>query len=372
MGTHKVIPKIKSLHGILLLITGYNGSGEVMLDARWKAFAEEHLQKMICCRLVLIYVFMSLFTSAIIAQDASPTPVPLPENVETFIIHTRSKQNRRVPFYLRIPKGYDPARKDTTYRLLYIAPVYNGDAAKLISGQQALFKIADERDWFVLSATFKQQGSEVRDRRASYYYPEGFSGKAVIEAMELIAKKYPIDPNRILMQGFSGGAQFVHRFAIWAPDRVTAVAINSTSWFDEPHAQCNQVAWLVTIGESDASFTNSLQFVDQLRNVGAAPLFRSYIGMVHEGSGGITQLNVAFLQFYDGHTRHELGQRRSSFTRPSERLSLSSDKMPYVGDSQDWKYLPNTEENRENIAEDSRIYLPNDEIARLWGKEEEE
>ena len=44
METHKVVPKTKSLHGILLLIPGYNGSGEVMLDARWKAFAEKHPQ----------------------------------------------------------------------------------------------------------------------------------------------------------------------------------------------------------------------------------------------------------------------------------------------------------------------------------------
>ena len=80
--------------------------------------------------------------------------------------------------------------------------------------------------------------------------------------METVAKKYPIDPTRIFMQGLSGGAQFVHRFAIWAPERVTAVAINSSSWFDEPNAKCNQVAWLVTIGESDASFTNTLEFVD--------------------------------------------------------------------------------------------------------------
>jgi hypothetical protein len=64
---------------------------------------------------------------------------------------------------------------------------------------------------------------------------------------------------------------------------VTAVAINSSSWFDEPNAKCNQVAWLVTIGESDASFTNTPEFVDQLRELGAAPLFRSYLGMVDEG-----------------------------------------------------------------------------------------
>jgi len=318
-------------------------------------------------------IFLGLCVSAA-AQEASPTPRPLPDNIEIFTIRTRSEQNRQVPFYLRIPSGYEPARRDRVYRLLYICPVYNGDAEVVIRGEggnKDLIDLAEERNWFVLSATFKQQGGEVRDRKASYYYPEGFSGRAVVDALEQVANKYPIDPSRILMQGLSGGAQFVHRFAIWAPDRVTAVAINSSSWFDEPNTKCNQVAWLITIGESDASFTASLDLVDQLREVGAAPLFRSYLGMVHEGSGAVTRLNLAFLKFYDEHTRDQLEQRRGSFTKPKEVLALPSKLMPFVGDSQDWRYLPNNEENRENFAEDSRIFLPSEEIAQLWGMEEE-
>jgi hypothetical protein len=136
------------------------------------------------------------------------------------------------------------------------------------------------------------------------------------------------------------------------------------------NAKCNQVAWLVTIGESDASFTNTLEFVDQLRKMGAAPLFRSYLGMVHEGSPAVNRLVLAFLRFYDEHTRHELGQRRSSFTRPQELLAMKAEEMPFVGDSQDWRYLQNTEENRDNIVEDSRIFLPSEEIAQLWGEAE--
>jgi hypothetical protein len=120
------------------------------------------------------------------AQDSSPTPRPLPENVEMFTVRTRSEQNRQVPFYLRIPGSYDPANRERVHRLLYICPVYNGDAELVIRGEkgnEALINLAEERGWFVLSGTFKQQGGEVRDRKASYYYPEGFSGRAVVEAL---------------------------------------------------------------------------------------------------------------------------------------------------------------------------------------------
>ena len=81
--------------------------------------------------------------------------------------------------------------------------------------------------------------------------------------------------------------------------------INSSNWFDAPNAKCNQVAWLVTIGEFDASFSNTMEFLDQLREVGAAPLFRYYLGMVHEGSPAVNRLNLAFLRFYDDHTSEQ-------------------------------------------------------------------
>jgi hypothetical protein len=274
-----------------------------------------------------------------------------------------------VPFYLRVPKNYRPGK---VYRLLFLCPHLNQEGLKKLAGSAQWLALADERDWFVLSCTFKQATKDAQDRKLAYYYPESFSGKATLEALALVSKKYPVDPERLLMQGLSGGAQFVHRFAMWMPERVTAVAINSSSWFDAPNARCNQVAWLVTIGESDDSYNASLEVVDRLRNVGAAPLFRSYLGMVHEGSPTVDKLNMEFFKFYDDHTKAELGKRRSFQTPAAERLALQGLKMPYVGDGQDWKYFPNGTDAREAVAEDSRIYLPSEPIARLWGQKEEE
>lgn len=293
----------------------------------------------------------------------------LPERVETFSVKTRSDLNREIPFYLRVPKNYRPGK---AYRLLFLCPHLNQEGLKKLAGSAGWLKLADERDWFVMSCTFKQAKDAGQDRKLAYYYPESFSGKATLEALELVSKKYPVDPERLLMQGLSGGAQFVHRFAMWAPERVTAVAINSSCWFDAPNARCNQVAWLVTIGESDDSYNASLGMVDRLRNVGAAPLFRSYLGMVHEGSSAVDKLNMEFLKFYDDLTKAELGKRRSFQTPTAERLALQGEKMPFVGDGQDWKYFPNAADAREAVAEDSRIYLPSETIAKLWGKKEED
>lgn len=304
-------------------------------------------------------------------KPVATVPEKLPERVETFTIKTRSELNKEIPFYIRTPKNYQPGK---AYRLLFLCPHLNQEGLKKLAGSASWLALADERDWFVLSCTFKQPRDAGQDRKVAYYYPEGFSGKATLDALdalELVAKKYPVDTERLLMQGLSGGAQFSHRFAMWVPERVTAVAINSSSWFDAPNARCNQVAWLVTIGESDDSYNASLEMVDRLRNVGAAPLFRSYLGMIHEGSATVDKLDMEFLKFHDDLTKKDLGKRRTLLTPAAERLSLAGGKMPFVGDAQDWKYLPNTPDARESIAEDSRIYLPSESIAKLWGQKEE-
>jgi hypothetical protein len=307
--------------------------------------------------------------TGVMAQKPVATAEVLPERVETFTVKTRSDLNKEIPFYLRVPKNYRPGK---SYRLLFLCPHLNQQGLSKLADSARWLALADERDWFVVTCTFKQAKDAAQDRKLSYYYPEAFSGKAALEALELVSKKYPVDTERLLMQGLSGGAQFVHRFAMWAPERVTAVAVNSSSWFDEPNVRCNQVAWLVTIGESDESYDASLEVVDRLRNVGAAPLFRSYLGMVHEGSAAVDELNMEFLKFHDDFTKKDLGKRRSYQTPAAERLALQGEKMPFVGDGQDWKYFPNGADARESVAEDSRIYLPSETIAKLWGQKEEE
>jgi hypothetical protein len=291
----------------------------------------------------------------------------IPPRVKVFTVKTRSEDNPEVPFYLRIPKKH---AKGQVHRLLFICPHYNGNGLDYLKAHY-LLELADERDWFVMTCTFKSKGN-VRDRKLCYYYPEKFSGKAVLEALKLVSEKYPVDTERLLMQGLSGGAQFVHRFAMWAPERVSAVAVNSSSWFDEPTPSSNQVAWLVTIGESDPSYNNSIEFVDKLRNVGVAPFFRSYVGMIHEGTSEVYQLNQEILKFYDDFTKKDLGEKRSKLTPESERLALQAKQMPFVGDTQQWEFLPNSEENEESIAEDVRVYLPSEELAKIWGVKKEE
>ena len=295
-------------------------------------------------------------------------PDVIPANVEIFLVKTQSPLNKEIPFYLRVPANYSRTRLN---RVLFLCPVYNGNGLRRVSGDGLFLRLADERGWFVIAPTFKQEGQDTHNRKKSYYYPEEFSGKAVFEALALIARKYPISQDGLFLQGLSGGAQFVHRFAIWAPERVAAVAVNSSSWFDEPDEKSRQVAWLVTIGDSDLSYENTLKFVNNLREAGALPILRSYAGMVHEGSSKVDEFDALFLKFYDEATLGTLGTRRSLVAKPEPPIPAG--QMPFVGDTQDWRYYPNPTESAKRVAEDSRVYLPSVEIAKFWsGKKADE
>jgi pimeloyl-ACP methyl ester carboxylesterase len=294
------------------------------------------------------------------------TPPAMPPGVEKFVVATKSPMNPNIPFYLRAPGNL--AFDGKPHRVLILAPYFNEEGLKCLARSGPWLKLADERGWFILSLTLKQDKKDVQDRTLSYYYPETFSGKALLDALDLIKANYPVvATDGLLLQGLSGGAQFLHRFAIWAPDRVAAVAINSCSWFDGPNEQSQQMGWLVTIGDSDPSYENSLDFLAKLRTAGALPIFRSYPGMVHEGDDRVTALDIEFLKFYDDLTKAKLSTRRSLIP-PRLEPPLAAAKMPLIGDTQDWRFYKNAPENMDVVSEESRVYLPSEAFAKLWGQ----
>ena len=40
--------------------------------------------------------------------------------------------------------------------------------------------------------------------------------------------------------------------------------------------------------------------------------------------------------------------------------------MPFVGDTQTWKFYKNEGNAAEKISDDSRVYLPSEEVAKTW------
>lgn len=292
----------------------------------------------------------------------SPTPEVVPKGIDVITIKTSSQENAEVPFYLRPPAGFKPSAQ--VHRLVVLFPFVPESGLRAIARNKSLTTLADKRGWFIISPTFHVDfKKDSRDRDKAFYYPERWSGKAVLDAVAEVEKKYPVDGSRLFIQGLSGGAQIAHRLGLWCPDRVTAVVVNSSGWFDEPGPAASQVAWAITVGESDRIMPDSIAFAENLKAQGALPLLKTFIGMFHEDYPLANEICGAFLEHMDDVTKAELGKTRTTAVKSAYN---EVSHHPFVGDARDNWFLDSQSEN--NIPPEKRFFLPTPEIAILWGE----
>jgi pimeloyl-ACP methyl ester carboxylesterase len=112
----------------------------------------------------------------------------------------------------------------------------------------------------------------------------------LLSILDDIHQRFGIETHKVAVFGFSGGAQFAHRFALIHPSRVSKLGIASAGWYTWPDenmrypfgvadahglddAQINLAAMLqiptcVFVGERDAARTrslNTLKMIDDLQ-----------------------------------------------------------------------------------------------------------
>ena len=99
-------------------------------------------------------------------------------------------------------------------------------------------------------------------KKASYQYPQVWSGKALLGILKKFSKEYPIDPQELYLFGISAGAQFSVRFAQMRPDLVKAVAAHAAGGFDLPK-KFIPTKFLLTVGELDNKEITRLEMATQ-------------------------------------------------------------------------------------------------------------
>lgn len=101
---------------------------------------------------------------------------------------------------------------------------------------------ADREGFIVICPTFPR----------GYQVLEGNEDVALIAILDEVGQRYPTAEG-MFVSGFSGGAQFAHRFAFAHPEMVRAVAVHSAGSYDVPPARAQQVPFLVTVGSNDTT-----------------------------------------------------------------------------------------------------------------------
>jgi poly(3-hydroxybutyrate) depolymerase len=99
---------------------------------------------------------------------------------------------------------------------------------------------ADDEGFVLVCPTF----------RLGYQTLDDDEDEALLAILDEVAQHYSIAP-KAFVSGFSGGAQFAHRFAFAHPDSTQAVAVHSAGWYDPPPVGARQVPFLVTVGLND-------------------------------------------------------------------------------------------------------------------------
>ncbi len=173
--------------------------------------------------------------------------------------------------------GYAPTAKPTAGKTYWLVIGVHGVGGEG-QGAGGAAKLASQfDDVIVLGPTFIDAGVVARKAQRpteiqDYYQVAGPAHTAKLDALiEQVGKVWPIQ-SRVILHGFSGGAQFVHRYAMAHPDKVAGVAAHSGgTWStldgeekkigdftlsDKINPAAKGIPFVVSCGEADQEFSS--------------------------------------------------------------------------------------------------------------------
>ena len=228
-----------------------------------------------------------------------------------------------------------------TNGVLVLLPGMNGDG-KVMPGETPWRDFAKTHGLGLVGVTFSSPPELLNGNPAKgYYYPAQGSGESLINGLKKIYGK----DVKILLYGFSGGAQFGSRFAELYPEKMLGWAAYSASFWQAPgSASPTSTPGIVACGEFDAErFGPSFAYFQQGRRKDARWTWVS-IGNV-------------------GHMRHK---RFEEFIR-SYFAALLDGKFDHAQWLDAESKQPTTEDDR-LLNPSLSVWLPTPQIAELWLK----
>ena len=184
----------------------------------------------------------------------------LPDNLKVFQIPLQGAPGNSdmATFFLRLPSGKIDI-SGSKMPLLVISPSTNHSGAEYLLDSNEWARFADEYGVGLLVPEFEfgneRPGGASESQQAAFW-----SGKTLLEAVKWVSDRYPVDPDRLMIHGYGGGATFASGFVRWAPERCSAVSLSSWGNMDtysdgcigmKPFCEIKSVPLLVTCGQRD-------------------------------------------------------------------------------------------------------------------------
>ena len=162
-------------------------------------------------------------------------------------ITTNNYANKTLQYYYYIP-GTILENPNQYYPLLLAIPWLSGKGEDLITPE---FKDFAYKNKFVIISPSFMWDDKNWDSNQSYQYPAVWSGNALLKIVDDFKKEHNIRLSRkYYLFGFSAGAQFALRFALWKPDLCVACAAHASGAPIRPEGKIN-TKFFVTCGTQD-------------------------------------------------------------------------------------------------------------------------
>ncbi len=207
------------------------------------------------------------------------------------IILTPDRVNARIEYFWYVPQA---SKLHHDFPVLIIVPGLGESGEPYITGRWRDF--ARQNGFALISPSFKYDYQDWLAQK-SYQFLPYWAGETILTALDVIAAKSRINKKSLYLFGFSAGAQYVHRFALWRPDICKAAAFHSPGSIQLPQAWV-ATKFFVTVGLEDTGrvdFVN--QFITAAKNLGINILYKEYPGVGHSlGNEQITESLQFFLK----------------------------------------------------------------------------
>jgi predicted peptidase len=124
---------------------------------------------------------------------------------------------------------YVPTVHQRTTRKLPLVVVVHGTGRTAERYRTMFREFAEEHGCIVLAPLFPAgiiEPDDLNNYKRIRYHDIRYD-RVLLDMIDQVGARYSVDTERFLLQGFSGGGQFVHRFAYLHPHRLSALSIGA-------------------------------------------------------------------------------------------------------------------------------------------------